>query len=82
MKRLEYARDIRAKDVVCHKQCNVNFRTDNVNIPKRFSDTEESVKRGRQANADTQEAFLRVFNFIQENDDEQITIRDLIENNG
>ena len=77
--RLQYGQDIRARDAVYHKQCYVNFKTERAKIPKRFSDSSDSSTQGRPANAVTQDAFLPICDFVRENDEEQLTISDLME---
>ena len=74
--RLECCHDLHASDAVYHQQCNVNFRT-NMGIPKTFlCDDQLSAKkkRGRPTDTDKEEAFLRVALYLEENDNEQITV--------
>lgn len=77
--RLNSINDLFAADAVYHQVCSVSFRT-NKSIPSQFA-TEEypQAKRGRPQDMSQREAFLKVIAYLQENDDEQITINDLIE---
>ena len=78
--RLECCHDLHASDAVYHQQCNVNFRT-NKGIPKTFlCDDQLSAKkkRGRPTDTIKEEAFLRVALYFEENDDEQITVGELV----
>ena len=85
MPRFLYALDLPSASVVYHRQCSVNFRTGR-QIPKLFlsrhGDEEKAAKRakiiGRPKDEVRREAFLQVAKYLEENDDEQITINDLI----
>jgi len=74
--RIEFARDLHA---AYHKACSTNFRT-NRGIPQMFSppkmDTDK-CSRGRPSN--TYRYFLEVTKYLEENDDEQVTISQLLE---
>ncbi|KAK6186089.1 hypothetical protein SNE40_008194 [Patella caerulea] len=78
--RLEYALDLPAADAIYHQTCNVNFRTGKYIPVSKQKDESPSSKfsRGRPENQTQLTAFLKVAKFLQENDDEQITIGDLV----
>ena len=78
--RIEYfGGDLHAADCVYHQSCNVNFRTMR-NIPRQFTSVESTKRRksGRPKDSDQDEAFERVCVFLEENDEEQLTISDLV----
>eukprot|EP00794_Sanderia_malayensis_P001511 gene1511-1666_t len=78
--RLEFSQDLHASDALYHQQCNVNFRTGK-DIPKVFQTSEGSISkklRGRPIDSTRNDAFLMVAAYLEENDDEQITINDLV----
>ena len=70
--------DLHAFDCVYHKSCNVNFRT-MLDIPKKFRPVDSTKRRkiGRPRDSDQDEAFEKVCTFLEENDEEQLTISDL-----
>ena len=72
--------DLHAADVVYHKSCYSNFLTER-NIPNKYSRIPlQSGKRksGRPQNLNQNEAFEKVVEFFQANDDEQLTLNDLV----
>ena len=78
--RISSAHDLHATDAIYHKACDINFRTMR-QIPTGFRKEKlctKKVKLGRPEELDRSEAFLEVAKFLGENDDEQITISDLI----
>ncbi|MCG8047095.1 MAG: hypothetical protein N0E48_15925, partial [Candidatus Thiodiazotropha endolucinida] len=77
--RLQYvAGDLHAADAVYHQTCNVNFRTGK-QIPKSFfRGTNSKQQRGRPVDDELKMAFLDVVTYLEENDNEQITITDLV----
>lgn len=77
--RLEYASDLHAADAIYHQQCSVNFRTKK-QIPQPF-DEEKSIprKKGRPHDIARSDAFHKVAKYLEQNDDEQITVGDLTE---
>ena len=89
--RLLHVHDLPAADVVYHQACSVNFLTGK-NIPKKLlmpilresvKDTVDQnahtkFKTGRPSDKEKAEAFLQVAKFLEDNDDEQITVNDLI----
>ena len=69
-----------AVDAVYHKVCSINFRTKK-QIPavhKHEGNTSKRAKVGRPQYEERRDAFLEVARFLEENDDEQITIKDLV----
>ena len=76
--RIQSVNDLRAADAVYHQQCSVNFRT-HKNIPtKRMPGTGQSAPRkGHPVSEAQTAAFLKVARYLQDNDDEQITLTDL-----
>ena len=78
--RISSAHDLHAADAIYHKACDINFRTMR-QIPTGFRREKlcnKKVKLGRPEELDRTEAFLEVAKFLEENDDEQITIGDLL----
>ena len=74
--RILHVHDLHAADAVYHRVCSVNFRT-NKQIPAVHENISKKVKLGRPLEKERLDAFLEVANFLEENDDEQITINDL-----
>ena len=78
--RLLCVHDLHAADAVYHKVCSVNFRT-RKQIPVEHEhemSTSKRAKVGRPKHKERIDAFLEVAEFLEQNDDEQITINDLI----
>ena len=76
--RIEYAQDLHASDTVYHRQCSTNFRTFK-QIPTVHRNIKDDLdlnpsKRGRPSDTDRERAFLNVTNYLEDNDEEQITI--------
>ena len=71
--------DLHAADCVYHQSCNVNYRTMR-NIPRQFTSVESTKlrKNGRPKDSDQDEACERVCVFLEENDEEQLTVSDLV----
>ena len=90
--RLAYVTDLPSEESVYHQTCSVNFRTGR-EIPQQFcsDDVAKKVKRGRPLKGSKTanqgrpvqqqqcEAFLKVAEYIVDNDDEQISVADLVE---
>lgn len=68
--------DLHASDAIYHQVCSVNFRTGR-NSPN--IDQTEGKKVGRPESDVQSEAFLKVVEHLTNNDDEQITVYDLID---
>jgi len=78
--RLEFVADLPAADAVYHQACNVNFRTGK-QIPKRFVHEEsvlKNVKLGRPHESLQKEAFEQIIEYLEQYDDEQVTVDDLV----
>ena len=81
--RLELVIDLHAADAVHHQQCSVDFRTLK-NVPRQHSSysTAKQTKRinvGRPEDLDRSRTFQQTVAFLRENDEERLTIGDLIE---
>ncbi len=78
--RLETANDLPAEEAIYHKACNSNFRTGK-GIPSVHDTGEPKVKIskvGRPTTDDRHRAFLNITKYLSDNDDEQITVSDLV----
>lgn len=65
-------------DAVYHEMCSVSFRTGR-QLPKRHSPKcTDMGKRGRPEVQELRQAFLEVVSYLEDTDDEQITIKDLV----
>ena len=73
--RLGFINDFRAENAIYHRSCNPNFRTLK-GKPKAFT-TSCNQKRGRPSGSYQDAVFIEVIKYVQENDDEQITISGL-----
>lgn len=72
--------DLPAADALYHHSCSSNFRTGK-QIPKQYTSNQSSFKKrasGRPHDMEKTEAFLKTMLFLKENDDEQITLQDLV----
>ncbi|MES9884095.1 MAG: hypothetical protein ABW185_24890, partial [Sedimenticola sp.] len=80
--RMNYVSDLHAADSVYHQSCSVNFRTGK-QIPHKFlphaKPSSKRIKLGRPRDLVQAEAFLKVIKYLEENDEEQLTIGDLIQ---
>ena len=79
--RIEYAQDLYASDAVYHQVCSINFRTGK-QIPVQYQfggggDCKSELK-GRPVDSMRESAFLKVAAYLEENDDEQVTVSDLV----
>ena len=76
--RIQSVNDMHAADATYHQQYRVNFRT-HKNIPsKRMTGTgQPAPRKGRPVSEAQTAAFLKVARYLQDNDDEQITLTDL-----
>ena len=79
----ESLNDLHTADAVYHQQCSVHFRT-SLNIPiKRLSSTlrtsksKQPTKKGRPVDEQTMACLSTVAQFLENNDNEQITLTDL-----
>jgi len=79
--RIEFSADLIASDCVYHQRCSVNFRTDR----EKDADDGPPAKRektGRSVDISREDAFLQAVNYFEENDEEQLTVRNLVEKMG
>ena len=77
--RLAFAPDLHAADAVYHQSCSVNFRTFK-DIPLQYSSS-SSAKRtpGRPEESERAKAFQKTVEYFEENDDEQLTVTELVQ---
>ena len=71
--------DLHASDVIYHRICYTNFKTGKEK-PQLYSD-ETSIKKrksGRPIETKKYKAFLKVIEYLQNNDDENFTVADLV----
>lgn len=80
--RLAYIIDLHSADAIYHQQCSSNFRTGK-NIPIKLSadtcDKSKKSKVGRPESSARTNAFLKVVEFLEQNQDEQMTVNDLVQ---
>ena len=83
MARIEYSQDLHASESVYHRKCSTNFRTFKQILATyrdvKEEDTSNPNKRGRPSDSRRESAFLRVTHYLESNDEEQITINELID---
>ena len=79
--RMLHVHDLHAADAVYHRVCSSNFRTmkEIPAVHEHEVDLSKKPKIGRPQEKERIDAFLEVARFFEENDDEQITINDLIQ---
>ena len=78
--RILQVHDLHAADAVYHHTCSANFRT-NKQIPAAHQSRDihpKKFKLGRPQDQERTDAFLEAASYLEENDDEQITITNLI----
>ena len=79
--RIDFVIDLHAADAVYHKACSNNFRNQK-QIPQKYlpsdSRSAKHIKLGRPQDEVQAEAFAKVIEYLEENDEEQTTIHDLI----
>ena len=83
--RLMNVHDLPAADAVYHQTCNVNFRT-NRQLPQLLTFMrqmscllQKERKVSRPQSEGKNQAFVKVVKFLEDNDDEKITVGDLVE---
>ena len=79
--RVLHVNDLPAADAVYHQACSIHFRT-KMQMPRHFfSDQPDSKKRkiGPPEDHETNNTFLKVVRYLQENEDEQTTVSDSVE---
>ena len=77
--RIEYfGSDLHAADCVYHHLCSTNFRSGR-DVPHQFrSDNEAKCRKsGRPKDQEKEEAFSKMCSYLEDNDEEQLTISDL-----
>ena len=81
MARTAYSKDLQASDTVYHRQFSTNFRTfKQIKVTYRGVREDDNLnpsKRGRQSDTYRKSVFLQETRYLEENDEEQITINDL-----
>ena len=78
--RILHVHDLHAADAIYHQTCSVNFRTKKQMPMAQFATEDfKRPKLGRLQDDKRAEAFLEVASYLEDNDDEQITINDLID---
>ena len=79
--RILHVHDLPAADALYHHTCSINFRTGK-QVPKMYV-TEQIVRKktkvGRPQDEEKTEVFLKIAKYLEDNNDEQITITDLID---
>lgn len=81
---MDYAQDLPAVEAVYHQVCNVNFRTGK-QIPLQLQEPSPKtpkISKGRPENTTQSDAFMKAIEYLEKNDDEQITISDLVNKMG
>lgn len=78
--RIEYfSGELVAVKCVYHHSCDVNFRTGrNIPVQYRFGPDHKRSKAGRPKNNDQEQAFLKTCYYFECNDEEQLTLTDLV----
>jgi hypothetical protein len=76
--RIEFARDLHAADAICHSTCSGNFRSGK-KVPEVFSTCKENASSSQGRPNTSHKVFLQVTKYLEENDDEQITIKYLVD---
>ena len=79
--RILHVHDLHAADAVYHQTCSVNFRTKKQMPIAQFAadDFFKKPRLGRPPDDKRAKAFFEVASYLEDNDDEQITINDLID---
>lgn len=78
-----FGKDLHAFDCIYHNLCSTYFRNGQ-DMPEKFrSEPRRKPKQvGRPTNEDQRQAFLRVCDYLEDNDEEQITISELVRKMG
>ena len=78
--RILHVHDLHAADAIYHQTCSVNFRTKKqMPIAQFAAEDIKKPKLGRPQDDKRIKAFLKVASYLEDNDDEQITINDLVD---
>ena len=76
---VEFVPDLPAADAVYHKTCSAHFRTGK-QLPKKCTNYDSTTKKlGRPYDSAQTQAFKKVILYLEQNDEEHITINDLIQ---
>ncbi|CAC5406040.1 unnamed protein product [Mytilus coruscus] len=75
--RLEFVQDLHGTDALYHQTCSVNFRTLK-QTPLAFSPPAKKAKTQAGGKSSLSESFLFAAKYLQQNEDEQITVTDLV----
>ena len=77
--RILQVHDLPAADAIYHQSCSSNFRTKK-QIPSTFSFEQRGTKQkiGQPQDDTTDKAFSDVISYLQENEEDQLTILDLV----
>ncbi|CAG2213079.1 unnamed protein product [Mytilus edulis] len=75
--RLAFVQDLHAADALYHQTCSVNFRTLK-QTPLAFSPPAKRPKTQAGRKSSLSESFLFAAKYLQQNEDEQITVADLV----
>ena len=79
--RIEYAQDLPAVEARYHQTCSSNFRS-GYYIPNKYTQVpteSKKVKVDRSANVRHEDAFIEVIQYFEDNQNEQVTLTDLVE---
>ena len=73
-----YGCDLHAAESIYHQICSVNFCTGKP-LPLQFQNVPEAKRRksGRPKNEDQEQAFMKVCSYLENNDEEQLTVTHL-----
>lgn len=77
--RIQSVHDLPAADAMYHHVCSTNFRKKQ-SMPSRFTSDQPQIKKrksGRPVDPHVNGTFLKVVQYLEENDDEQVTVSDL-----
>ena len=77
--RIEYSRDLHASDALYHQSCSVKFRKGRDILDVNLSEPLAKKRRGRHLNSEKEVAFTKVLQYLEANDEEQISVNNLIE---
>ncbi|CAH3022720.1 unnamed protein product, partial [Porites evermanni] len=76
--RISFSQDLIAAGAIYHQVCSTNFRTGKQVPLSHQTNGSKRQKKGRPTDKSRQEAFLEVAKYLKENDDEQLTVNDLM----
>ena len=78
--RIEYSRDLMASNSVYHQSCSTKFRLGRDSDEDCYEPPakKRNTVSGRNFDIKREDAFLQAVNYLKENDEEQLTIQDLV----